>query len=57
MSDFDKYLEKFGEAFPMIPMAWGRTQKEISDIIKECLEKNKTVYDLGYVTNDEEVIY
>lgn len=57
MSDFDKYLEKFGEAFPMIPMAWGRTQEEISDIIKECLEKNKTVYDLGYITDKEEVIY
>jgi len=50
----ESYYERFGDGFPMIPLGWGRTDEQIIAIIDECLEKNKDVYELGYV-NDEEV--
>ena len=43
------YQKTFGEGFPMIPLAWGRSDEEIVKIIKECLKKKKDVYELGYV--------
>lgn len=45
----DKYAEMFDDGFPMIPLGWGRSESEIIDIIKECLDKGKDVYELGYV--------
>jgi hypothetical protein len=53
----NEYNERFGEGFPMIPLGWGRTDEQIMAIIDECLEKGKDVYELGYVTDDEEVNY
>lgn len=47
------YAEHFGEGFPTIPLAWGRTDKEIAKIIDECLEKDQTVYQLGYAKESE----
>lgn len=50
---YEQYYERFGDAFPMIPLAWGRSEEEIIAIIDECLEKNKDVYELGYVKDGE----
>ena len=52
-----QYSKKFGEGFPMIPLAWGRTEQQLIYIIDECLKKGKDVYQLGYVDDDENVIY
>ncbi len=52
----DKYADAFDDGFPTIPLAWGRSDAEVIAIIKECIEKGKDVYALGYVENSD-VIY
>lgn len=52
-----KYRKKFGESFPMIPLKWGRTDSEVIEIIENCLAQGKDVYELGLVSDDEDVIY
>lgn len=52
-----KYRKKFGEGFPMIPLKWGRTDSEVIEIIENCLTQGKDVYELGLVSDDEDVIY
>lgn len=52
-----EYAERFDDGFPMIPLGWGKTDEEIIAIIDDCLEKGKDVYELGYVTDDEDVLY
>lgn len=49
---FEKYAEMFDDGFPTIPLATGRTDAEVAEIIKECLSKNKDVYALGYCKDD-----
>lgn len=53
----DAYAEKFGDGFPMMPLAWGRTDDEVIEIIDDCLSKGKDVYELGYVEDDDDVMY
>ena len=53
----DAYAEKFGEGFPMMPLAWGRTDDEVIEIIDDCLSNGKDVYELGYVEDDDDVMY
>jgi hypothetical protein len=53
----DKYYNEFGEAFPTMPLMWGRTEKEVIQIIKRCLSEHKDVYALGYVKDDNEIMY
>lgn len=53
----DAYAEKFGDGFPMMPLAWGRTDDEVIEIIDDCLSKGKDVYELGYVEDDDDVRY
>ena len=53
----DAYAEKFGDGFPMMPLAWGRTDDEVIEIIDDCLSNGKDVYELGYVEDDDDVMY
>lgn len=52
-----EYAGKFGEGFPMMPVAWGRTEEEVIRIIDECISKDKDAYALGYVEEDDNVYY
>jgi len=52
-----KYAERFPDGFPTIPLAWGRKEDEVIEIIKECLEKGKDVYELGYVEDGTDFDY
>lgn len=52
-----EYAKKFGEGFPMIPVAWGKTEKELRKIVEECIKKGKTAYELGYAKEDDEAVY
>ena len=53
----EQYAKRFGDGFPTIPLAWGRTEAEVIDIIKECLEKGKDVYEMGLLSDDDDVKY
>lgn len=53
----NKYADRFGESFPTFQIARTRTDAEVAEIIKECLEKNKDVYQLGYCVDDSDILY
>ena len=42
----EEYEKRFDDMFPTVPFS-GRTDAEIVKIIKDCLSKNKDVYELG----------
>ena len=48
----ERYKKKFNDDFPTIPCD-SREDAEIIDIIDECIEENKDVYDLGYLSLDD----
>lgn len=48
----ERYKKKFNDDFPTIPFD-SRKDAEIIDIIDECIEENKDVYDLGYLSLDD----
>ena len=49
MEKLERYSEVFGEGFPMIPVAWGRSDEEVEKLVDNCLDKRKTAYELGYL--------
>lgn len=53
----DLYRETFKDSFPTIPLAQGRTEDEIVQIIHRCVKENKDVYELGYLTFDDGIQY
>lgn len=52
-----KYLDAFGEGFPMYQLGRDRTDEEIIEIIKECIESGKDAYAMGLITDDEDILY
>ena len=57
MEKMKQYAKTFGDGFPTIPLAWDRTDEELIEIIDRCLAEKKDVYELGILTNDEDVKY
>ena len=53
----NRYAEAFGDGFPMFQLGRGRSESEIMDIIKHCLDEGKDAYKLGLVTDDPDVVY
>ena len=49
------YIKRFGEGFPTMMVARGRTEQEVDDIINECLAKGKDAYELGYAEDDDNI--
>lgn len=52
-----RYAEMFGDGFPSYQLARGKTDAEVMDIIKRCLEAGKDAYELGLVTDDLDIDY
>lgn len=52
-----RYLAKFGEGFPMYQLGRGRSNEEIIEMIKDCLELNMDVYEAGLLSDPEEEEY
>lgn len=57
MEKLKEYGEKFGDRFPMIPVGWGRTDEEIVKMIQACIDKGKDAYEIGYVKDDDGLMY
>ena len=51
-----EYEELFGESFPTFCFMH-LSSKELEKIIDECLEEGKDAYELGYVSDDENMKY
>jgi hypothetical protein len=52
-----KYAEIFGDGFPMIPLAWGRTDEEVIGMIKNCIDEGKDAYAMGLVEESDDIDY
>ena len=48
-----KYVDTFGEGFPMYQLGRTRTESEIINIIDGCLKAGKSAYELGLVADDD----
>ena len=53
----EKYDKTFEGGFPTVPLAWGRTDAEVNEIVDNCIKNGKDVYEMGYVTDNPDVIY
>lgn len=52
----DEYEAAFGDGFPMYQMG-GESPDKVISIIKECIEKEQDVYKLGYLSEDDNLLY
>lgn len=50
------YEKTFDDSFPTIPMS-GKSPDEIIEIINKCVSEKKDVYDMGYLSLDNNTIY
>lgn len=57
MKKMEQYAKKFGDGFPMYQLGRGRTNEEIIEIIDRCLKAGKDAYDLGLVSDDDDIKY
>ena len=47
------YYRAFGDTFPSYP----NPPENAVEIIRDCLQKKKDVYELGYLSLDDNIIY
>lgn len=52
-----EYAKRFGDGFPSFQIMRTRSDDEIVIIIEDCLGKGKDAYELGYVSDNEEIEY
>lgn len=52
-----EYSERFDDGFPMIPLAWGRSDEEVIELIDKCLEAGKDAYEMELVELDDDLEY
>lgn len=52
-----EYEKMFGDSFPTYPLMLSRSEEEMIDLINECLDSRKDVYELGYLIDDPGVKY
>ena len=52
----EQYEEMFGESFPTFPFIH-LSPIELESIITACLVTGKSVYDLGYISDNEHMNY
>lgn len=61
MKELDKALElyekTFDDSFPTIPLLMDKSKTEVVKIINKCISEGKDVYDLGYLSLDNDIIY
>lgn len=56
MNKLDKalnlYEKTFDDSFPTIPLLLERSDEEVIEIIGKCIDENKDVYDMNYLSLD-----
>ena len=61
MKELDKALElyekTFDDSFPTIPLLMDKSKTEVVEIINKCISEGKDVYDMGYLSLDNDSIY
>lgn len=46
------YEKKFDDSFPTIPLLLQKSDEEVIEIINKCINEDKDVYDMGYLSLD-----
>lgn len=54
--ELNLYRKTFNDNFPTFAFS-SKSPDEIAEIINECVKKKKDVYDMGYLTLDDDVEY
>ncbi|EFD94423.1 hypothetical protein HMPREF0889_1407 [Megasphaera lornae] len=61
MAEIDKAIElyekTFDDSFPTIPVLRDKSKIEVMEIINKCISEGKDVYDMGYLSLDNDSIY
>ena len=61
MNELDKSLELyeqvFDDSFPTIPLLMQKSDEEVIEIINKCVQGKKDVYDMGYLTLKDNILY
>jgi hypothetical protein len=52
-----EYNLKFDEGFPSYQLLRWRSEEESIAIVKRCIDEGKTAYQLGLVSDDEDLEY
>ncbi|BBK61859.1 hypothetical protein A9CBEGH2_07990 [Amedibacterium intestinale] len=52
----EAYNKTFKDGFPSIPLL-SRPEKEVIEIVENCIKNNKDVYEMGYLKLDDDIIY
>lgn len=52
-----EYARRFKEGFPSFQLLRGLTDDEAIETVQRCLDAGKTAYDLGLLTDGEDVEY
>lgn len=52
-----QYNLKFKEGFPTYQLFRGRTDQECIEMVQRCLDKGKTAYQLGLLSDSEDIQY
>lgn len=50
------YEKKFNDGFPTFQMS-AESPERLIEIISDCIKNNKDVYDSGYLTLDDDILY
>lgn len=51
-----RYEKTFDDSFPMFSMR-GASPDEVLEIISKCISEKKDVYDMGYLSLNEDTVY
>lgn len=52
----NEYHDAFGEGFPMASLGH-QEESDIIEIINNCIRSKKDVYDSGYLSLDDDIMY
>lgn len=49
----EKYLDMFGDSFPTMILARGKTDEETAEMIQSCIDAGKDVFEMGYIDDED----
>lgn len=57
LNKMEEYQATFGDSFPTIPLARGRSDDECIEIINRCIAAKKDVYEMGFCSDSLDIKY
>lgn len=57
LEKMEEYQAAFGDSFPTIPLARGRSDDECIELINKCISAKKDVYAMGFCSESPDIAY